>query len=667
MIFHISWPDMGEIMSRSVTKSTAFKKLLAAFGLVIVVNGAAGIGASMYMRNAAATVEDGHQVSDTLRLIKQVENTQHIRESALRGFLIAGDRTFLVPFDKATSEMAEAGQEAVHLAMDSAQRSRLEAILANAIRWEEEIARKQIALAATPDGLAQAHDMVAQRVGAPLMTEIDTLLDQAEAAETARLMVFDKMVDDNAISMQVVLIGGIILGVTIALAMAILLNIILIRPVRSLSKAMAQLADGQPVDEITIQREDEIGQMAGAFAKLRHATERAFAQAQMIEDLPLGVMTCDPKDDFRITFMNKRSNEVLRTIESLLPCKVEELKGKSIDILHRHPEHQRRILSNPANLPHRAKIKVGGEVMDLRVSAINDSAGNYVGPMLTWSLVTQQVRMTDDFEQNVKSIVDLVSQAAEEMSQAANALSHTADRANGQSTAVAAAAEEASTNVATVASATEELAASIQEIGRQAEASNVRTSRAVEDAGHADILMEQLAGAAREVGEVVDLINAIAHQTNLLALNATIEAARAGEAGKGFAVVATEVKSLANQTATATDRIRNKVQEIQGASGRAGDALRGITELVRDMHGIAAAISAAVEQQQAATREIASNIAQAAAGAREVTANITGVNQSTNETGAAATQVRGTASELSGSAHKLANQVDRYLREARAV
>jgi methyl-accepting chemotaxis protein len=643
-------------------------KLSLAFGIVISVVALSGVGITSFLNRTHEAVDlntESYQVLDKVSTLQQSIQQQ---ESALRAFLVTGDKEFLSPLTPARTRFDKAMEEAMSLtSADLTQQAQLREIAAAAADWRTQVADREIALASQTGGLQAARNMVAQHVSAPIIARLRKALDAVEEAERAQLVQRTEIADNGLHGMLTVLWLVIASAALAALLSAVGLARLVVAPLNRVSTLISELADGKTPPALTWTRGDEIGRIARAFDTLRGTVAKAFAQAQMIADAPLGVMTCDPADNFRINYMNKRSAEVLKTVEHLLPCKVDEMVGQSIDILHKHPEHQRRLLSNPANLPHRTKIKLGGEVMDLRVTAILDNDGRYVAPMLTWSLVTQQVNLTNDFEANVKGVVDLVAQAADEMARAADALSMTANNASGQSVAVAAAAEEASANVAAVASATEELAASIQEIGRQAEASNTRTSMAVREAGQADELMSQLTESAREVGEVVELIKAIASQTNLLALNATIEAARAGEAGKGFAVVAGEVKGLATQTAQATDRIRQKVEEIQAASGRAGSALRGMTGMIRELHSTAAAISAAVEQQQAATREIASNIAQASAGTRDVTEHISGVNQATGETGAAAAQVRSSADELSLGAGKLSQQVERYLIEARAA
>lgn len=280
---------------------------------------------------------------------------------------------------------------------------------------------------------------------------------------------------------------------------------------------------------------------------------------------------------------------------------------------------------------------------------------------------TMLTRLADAFEASVQRIVEQVSLAAGDMKGAATSLSATADQASRRAMTVAAAAEQASANVGTVASATEELSASIGEIGRQVTASTDIASKAVADADETNLLIRGLVEATTQIGEVVDLINSIAEQTNLLALNATIEAARAGEAGKGFAVVASEVKTLAGQTARATDEIQGKVQEIQNATGNARSAIEGIGTTIRRMNEIATAIASAVEEQNAATRDIADNVQQAAEGTQEVSANITAVNEAAEETGSAAGRVLGAVEILSGDAETLRAEVRKFIETVRAA
>jgi methyl-accepting chemotaxis protein len=271
------------------------------------------------------------------------------------------------------------------------------------------------------------------------------------------------------------------------------------------------------------------------------------------------------------------------------------------------------------------------------------------------------------FEASAATVVQSVSGAATQMQSSATSLSSSAEQSTRQATSVAAASEEASTNVQTVASATEELAASVQEIGRQVGASTTISLKAVEEVRKTDETVSGLSDAAQKIGEVADLIRSIAGQTNLLALNATIEAARAGEAGKGFAVVASEVKSLANQTAKATEEIAGQIDAIQMASRASVTAIKAIGETISEMSKISGTIAAAVEQQTAATQEIARNVQQAAAGAQLVTSNIAGVTDASKATGSAATEVLSAANDLARQADDLKTQVETFISGVRAA
>jgi methyl-accepting chemotaxis protein len=276
-------------------------------------------------------------------------------------------------------------------------------------------------------------------------------------------------------------------------------------------------------------------------------------------------------------------------------------------------------------------------------------------------------KMADDFESGVRTSLDTLAGAATEMQATSKSMSATAEEASHQATTVAVVAEQASANVQTVAAATEELSSSVSEIGRQVTESTQIAGQAVAEANRTNVTVQGLSAAAQKIGDVVKLISDIASQTNLLALNATIEAARAGEAGRGFAVVANEVKSLASQTAKATDEISSQVSAMQGATADAVQAIESIGRTIGSINEIASAISVAVEQQGAATREIARSVQEAAQGTGEVSSNISGVNRSADKTGTAASKVLFSAEQLSGQAGILRADVDRFVANIRAA
>ena len=359
---------------------------------------------------------------------------------------------------------------------------------------------------------------------------------------------------------------------------------------------------------------------------------------QMLDQMPVNAMICNA-ETFIIDYANQTSIDTLEAVRDHIPIDPQELVGSSVDVFHKHPEHQRRILGDPSNLPFHSKIRLGPEVLDLRINPLFNDDGVYTHALLTWSVATKFVNLSDTFEANVKSVVDQVSSASTEL----NATSET----------MAAAAEEASTQASTVAAATEQLTMSANEIGLQTNRAREITSDAVAQAEISQKGVNRLAELAQSVDAVVNLINDIAEQTNLLALNATIEAARAGDAGKGFAVVANEVKLLASQTAKATDEIAGQIGAIQSETKGAVDAITTITNVVREVNEISQGIAAAVDEQNAALQE--------------VTGNISGVSEAASETGAAASQTLQASGELSQQAEILRKEVDGFLVEVREL
>ena len=277
------------------------------------------------------------------------------------------------------------------------------------------------------------------------------------------------------------------------------------------------------------------------------------------------------------------------------------------------------------------------------------------------------IRFADDFEAAVGAIVSNVSSSAVQLEQAAGTLTRTAETTQSLSSQVAGASEEASSNMQAVATATEELSTSVDEIGRRVRDSNRIAEAAVVQAQQTDGRIGKLSRAAQEIGDVVKLITAIAEQTNLLALNATIEAARAGDAGRGFAVVATEVKSLASQTAKATDEISSHIAGMQGATAESVAAIKEIGGTIGQISSIASSIASAVEQQSAATQEIARNVQNVAQGTHQAAANITQVNRGATETGSASEEVLNSAKTLSAESTRLRQELDRFMANIRAA
>ncbi len=485
--------------------------------------------------------------------------------------------------------------------------------------------------------------------------------------------------------------------------------------------------------------------------------------------------------DLKVIYVNDATKrlfvENLAAFRAVWPSfNPDTIIGACIDMFHKDPSHQRRLLSDPSRLPYRTDISVGDFKFALNVSAVYDESRAYVGNVLEWDNVTttrsnagslaalnrsqaiieftldgriiaanenftrtlgytlEEIRgqhhgmfvepdyrassdyralwdklgrgeydagqykriakggreiwiqasynpildgngrpfkvvkfATDVTDQmtiafRVKQIADIVAAASTEMRATAESMARTAEETTRQSSEVASAALLASSNVQTVSAAGEELSASIAEIARQVAESNSVTQRAVAEADRTSTSVQGLADAAQKIGSVVTLINNIAGQTKLLALNATIEAARAGEAGKGFAVVASEVKSLSDQTAKATDEISSQVAAMQAATETSVGAIRGIAETIRKVAEIATAIAGAVEEQSTATREIAVNVGQAAQGTQQVSASIGGVSDAAHQSSMASADLLRASAEMSQQSEELRTAIERFVR-----
>ena len=276
-------------------------------------------------------------------------------------------------------------------------------------------------------------------------------------------------------------------------------------------------------------------------------------------------------------------------------------------------------------------------------------------------------KLVSSFDSTIGSLIVSVNAASEQLRGTAGQLTHTATEMSSQSMNVSAASEEAATNVQTVASAAEQLRASIEEISRRVGESSAVVDKAVAEANATNQRMQKLAQGAEHIGSIVTLINEIAAQTNLLALNATIEAARAGEAGKGFAVVASEVKNLASQTAKATEDIAHQVSSIQGESVEATKAMDGIMQTIIKVRELSTMISAAIEEQGAATMEISRNMQQASTGTQEVNRSMANVNQATQETSRSAHEVEKASHLLAENGRSMKDEVEKFLGDVRSA
>ena len=491
---------------------------------------------------------------------------------------------------------------------------------------------------------------------------------------------------------------------------------------QNIASQAGDIAEGRLDKEYELKGElaDSFGSMVSALREREKADAEMARIAAIVENNPGNMMVADV--DFNLTYINPVAKATLSKLEKYLPVKVDELVGQSIDVFHKNPSMQRKILSDPRNLPHQALIHLGPEILDLRINPIIDTAGNYLGPLVDWSVVTEKVQMETKAKElaereqkqaeelkrkvdsllvvvdaaakgdlthqitqngndaigqmaaglgslltnlrgdmtNISETAQILSSSSEELTATGQQMGAAAEETSAQASVVSGASEAISSSVQIVATGTEEMSASIREISRNATEAARVAGEAVKVADNANKNVTKLGESSEEIGQVVKVITSIAEQTNLLALNATIEAARAGEAGKGFAVVANEVKELANQTAKATDEISQKISTIQVDSQNSVQAIGEIGTIINTINDISNTIASAVEEQTATTAEMERNVQQAARGSQEINQNITGVATAANETSTGVSQSQQATLELSKMAVGLQEMVSKF-------
>lgn len=390
--------------------------------------------------------------------------------------------------------------------------------------------------------------------------------------------------------------------------------------------------------------------------------------SSLVDAIPVNVMYAD--NNLYIRYINKQSRKTLKRIEHLLPVKADDVVGSNIDIFHKHPEHQRKIMRDPNNLPHSAIIKLADEHLSLMISALNNADGKYIGAMLTWDVVTEKIKLENEVKEynerekikmeklkekiNVMlPVIQSLAASSEELSAVSTQMKNNSEETSNQANVVSAAAEEISKSLQTVSTNTLEFNKSINEIAKNTSEATRVALQAVKTAGETTEIIKLLGESSNEIGNIVKVITSIAQQTNLLALNATIEAARAGEAGNGFAVVANEVKELSKSTAKATDDISHKIEVIQDHTKNAVNAIAEISAIINQINEAQNTIASAIEEQSITTNEIGRNVSEAAKGGAEIAQNITNVAQVALSTTSGAIDSQKAAAELAKMAIEL--------------
>ncbi len=427
-------------------------------------------------------------------------------------------------------------------------------------------------------------------------------------------------------------------------------------------KTMAQCVDDLAADRMGAavpfqDRRDEVGQMARALNVLHREVEEAFRLRQMVEGQATSVLLLDTAG--RIAFANAAMRALLRRAGQGLRVAEDQMVGRTIAQVHGEGAALESALDAGGGKPSRTTM--GTLPLAVIPQPITDSHGAPAGTMVVVADKTAQEDLIRAFDSSIKQVAQAIADTAEMVRTEIETVAGGAADARSRAEEAGSGARESLSNVETVASATHQLTASISEIGRSVTRATDLAQAAVSQAEATDHVVAGLSEGADRIGAVVELISSIADQTNLLALNATIEAARAGEAGKGFSVVAGEVKTLANQTAKATEEIATQINGLRASTGEAVGAIRAIGDAIQEISETVGIIAAAMEQQGSATREIGQAVEAAAGTSGAVATSMDGTISITEVLNRATERLSTSARTLSEQSNTLDTQVGQFL------
>jgi methyl-accepting chemotaxis protein len=478
---------------------------------------------------------------------------------------------------------------------------------------------------------------------------IGTLVNTAPAV--ARVAEFDRSLTQYGL-----------LALPVVLALGFGFGYLNARPIELASRALSNLAGGKEASLADyVRKKDEIGDVARSFTLLAGTVQDAFKLRQMVETMPMGVLSAAAASGYRIDYVNPALAQRLGQPDMRCPIALEALVGSPFLDLVAGCGLTEDGLRDLGPEGRRVRFLCGDAVFVLVLSRTVSLNGELTGVMVAFEDITGRARLADAFERAVLGVANNVEETSISLGDRAGKMQLIASDTQERATAVARAAEESAASVTTVAAAADELLASVDEVRRQMNASTDIVERAQIETQEIGAAMHELIEVSQKIGAVVQLIGGIASQTNLLALNATIEAARAGESGRGFAVVASEVKSLAHQTGRAAEDVVQLVQAVQSRTSAAAEAIQRISTTIGQLGEVSGSIGIAAEQQRRATEEIARNTQSTAHSTGEVATGITNVSTASADTEQASNAMAEQSKVLREAVGQLKTEVDEFL------